>query len=111
MTRFVSAQNHYSLLERRVEAQLTPACVKYAVGILPYFPLANGLLFVLVCLAILRRLADGGFERRGCGNIEGVNFRKVRRDCPFFLNLFGVHEFLAILHRALGSNQMAAIRR
>ena len=44
LTRFVSAQNHYSLLERRIEAQLTPACVKYAVGILPYFPLANGLL-------------------------------------------------------------------
>jgi aryl-alcohol dehydrogenase-like predicted oxidoreductase len=42
--RFVSAQNHYSLLERGVEAELVPACVRYGVGILPYFPLANGLL-------------------------------------------------------------------
>ena len=42
--RFVSAQNHYSLLERDVEKELVPACVRYGVGILPYFPLANGLL-------------------------------------------------------------------
>lgn len=42
--RFVSAQNHYSLLERDVEADLVPAAEAYGVGILPYFPLANGLL-------------------------------------------------------------------
>jgi len=42
--RFVSAQNQYSLLDRRVEAELTPACLAYGIGILPYFPLANGLL-------------------------------------------------------------------
>jgi aryl-alcohol dehydrogenase-like predicted oxidoreductase len=41
---FVSAQNHYSLLERYVEADLVPACGKFGLGILPYFPLANGLL-------------------------------------------------------------------
>lgn len=43
-TRFVSAQNPYSLLERRVERELVPACLAHGVGILPYFPLANGLL-------------------------------------------------------------------
>jgi aryl-alcohol dehydrogenase-like predicted oxidoreductase len=42
--RFVSAQNHYSLLERSVEAELLPACEHYGVGVLPFFPLANGLL-------------------------------------------------------------------
>lgn len=42
--RFVSAQNHYSLLERDVEAEVIPACVRYGVGQLPYFPLANGIL-------------------------------------------------------------------
>jgi aryl-alcohol dehydrogenase-like predicted oxidoreductase len=42
--RFVSAQNNYNLLERDVEAELTPACTAYGVGILPFFPLANGLL-------------------------------------------------------------------
>jgi aryl-alcohol dehydrogenase-like predicted oxidoreductase len=41
---FVSAQNHYSLLERDVEAEVIPACEHYGVGQLPYFPLANGIL-------------------------------------------------------------------
>jgi aryl-alcohol dehydrogenase-like predicted oxidoreductase len=42
--RFISAQNHYSLLDRQVEAELVPACLDYGVGVLPYFPLASGLL-------------------------------------------------------------------
>jgi aryl-alcohol dehydrogenase-like predicted oxidoreductase len=42
--RFVSAQNEYSLLERRADAELIPACRRFGVGLLPYFPLANGLL-------------------------------------------------------------------
>ncbi len=43
-SRFISAQNGYSLLDRTVERELAPACVAHGVGILPYFPLANGLL-------------------------------------------------------------------
>jgi aryl-alcohol dehydrogenase-like predicted oxidoreductase len=42
--RFVGAQNRYNLLDRAVEAELVPACEAYGVGILPFFPLANGLL-------------------------------------------------------------------
>jgi aryl-alcohol dehydrogenase-like predicted oxidoreductase len=41
---FVSAQNNYSLLERSPEPELTDACEALGVGILPYFPLASGLL-------------------------------------------------------------------
>jgi aryl-alcohol dehydrogenase-like predicted oxidoreductase len=40
----VSAQNHYSLLEREAEREVLPACLRFDVGLLPYFPLANGLL-------------------------------------------------------------------
>lgn len=43
-TRFISVQNEYSLLERGLEADVAPACERYGVGILPYFPLASGLL-------------------------------------------------------------------
>lgn len=43
-SRFVSAQNHYSLLERDVEAEVIPSCVHHGIGMLPYFPLASGLL-------------------------------------------------------------------
>lgn len=42
--RFVSAQNHYSLLVRDVEKEVLPACRTHGLGMLPYFPLANGLL-------------------------------------------------------------------
>ncbi|MCC7366648.1 MAG: aldo/keto reductase [Dehalococcoidia bacterium] len=44
LTPFVSAQNEYSLVNRGIEAELVPACEKFGVGILPYFPLASGLL-------------------------------------------------------------------
>ena len=40
----VSAQNHYSLLEREAEREVIPACERFGVGLIPYFPLANGLL-------------------------------------------------------------------
>ena len=42
--RFVSAQNEYSLLERDAEAELLPTCASLGIGVLPYFPLASGLL-------------------------------------------------------------------
>jgi aryl-alcohol dehydrogenase-like predicted oxidoreductase len=41
---FVCAQNHWSLLERGVEAEVVPAARHFGLGVLPYFPLANGLL-------------------------------------------------------------------
>jgi aryl-alcohol dehydrogenase-like predicted oxidoreductase len=40
----VSAQNQYSLLRREVEQDLLPTCDRLAIGVLPYFPLASGLL-------------------------------------------------------------------
>nr|MCW2727934.1 aldo/keto reductase [Aeromicrobium sp.] len=41
---FVTAQNEYSLYNRTAEVELVPACLELGVGILPYFPLAYGLL-------------------------------------------------------------------
>ncbi|HEU5159695.1 MAG TPA: aldo/keto reductase [Streptosporangiaceae bacterium] len=43
-TPFISAQNHWSLLERGAETEVVPAARHYGLGVLPYFPLANGLL-------------------------------------------------------------------
>ena len=42
--RFISAQNHWSLLERGIEHDVVPAARQFGLGVLPYFPLANGLL-------------------------------------------------------------------
>ncbi|MGZ4615851.1 MAG: aldo/keto reductase, partial [Actinomycetes bacterium] len=43
-TPFVSAQNEYSLLERSAEDEVVPACEHLGLGLLPYYPLARGLL-------------------------------------------------------------------
>ncbi|APF39787.1 aldo/keto reductase [Neomicrococcus aestuarii] len=42
--RFISSQNHYNLLDRRAELEVLPAADALGLGVLPYFPLANGLL-------------------------------------------------------------------
>ena len=42
--RFISAQNEYSLIDTAVEAELVPALQRFGLGLLPFFPLANGLL-------------------------------------------------------------------
>jgi aryl-alcohol dehydrogenase-like predicted oxidoreductase len=44
VTRFVSAQNHFNLLHRAPLSDVVPACVRHGLGVLPYFPLASGLL-------------------------------------------------------------------
>ena len=43
-TRFVSAQNHMNLFERAVVHEVIPGCRHFGLGMLPYFPLASGLL-------------------------------------------------------------------
>jgi aryl-alcohol dehydrogenase-like predicted oxidoreductase len=42
--RFVSVQNHYSLLTRDLEDDVAPACEQFGLGVLPFFPLEYGLL-------------------------------------------------------------------
>lgn len=41
---FVSAQEEYSVLVRDIEVDLLPVAQRYGYGLLPYYPLANGLL-------------------------------------------------------------------
>jgi aryl-alcohol dehydrogenase-like predicted oxidoreductase len=66
-TRPVSAQNQYSLLRREAEAELLPVCERLGIGVLPYFPLASGLLT--------------GKYRRGAPRPEGT--RLADRDGVF----------------------------
>jgi 1-deoxyxylulose-5-phosphate synthase len=44
LTRFISGQNDYSLLNRSAEAEILPALERARMGFLPFYPLANGLL-------------------------------------------------------------------
>ncbi len=43
-TRFVSMQNHYNLLYREEEREMIPLCADQGVAVLPYSPLARGML-------------------------------------------------------------------
>jgi aryl-alcohol dehydrogenase-like predicted oxidoreductase len=43
-TKFISMQNHYNLLYREEEREMIPFCIDDGVGVIPYSPLARGLL-------------------------------------------------------------------
>src|SRR5580693_6650830 len=43
-TRFVSMQNHYNLVYREEEREVIPLCIDQGVGVIPWSPLARGLL-------------------------------------------------------------------
>lgn len=43
-TPFISEQPQYNILDRAIERELVPACQEYGVGIIPYSPLAGGVL-------------------------------------------------------------------
>lgn len=71
LTAFVSAQNEYSLLVRDVEKELVPAMQSFGVGLLPYFPLAGGLL--------------SGKYRRGETLPAGARLTETKRSADRFL--------------------------
>jgi len=52
-TRFVSMQNHYNLVYREEEREMLPLCHDQQVGVIPWSPLARGLLTG-------KRVRDGG---------------------------------------------------
>jgi aryl-alcohol dehydrogenase-like predicted oxidoreductase len=43
-TPFIAAQNQWSLLQRGVESEIVPAAQAFGLGVLPFFPLASGML-------------------------------------------------------------------
>ena len=43
-TRFISMQNHYNLLYREEEREMIPQCLDMGVGVIPWSPLARGIL-------------------------------------------------------------------
>lgn len=98
--RFVSAQNNYSLLDRQVEVELIPACEHYGVGMLPYFPLASGLLTGKyrrgAAVPEGSRLADGGIGHPGHRPSEG-NFDRVEA-----LQSYADQRGLSLLDVAIG---------
>jgi aryl-alcohol dehydrogenase-like predicted oxidoreductase len=80
-TRFVSMQNHYNLIYREEEREMIPQCLDQGVGILPWSPLARGL------------LAGGGSS--------GGERRTTRaRTDPYLHSLYRPHLDVAVVDRA-----------
>src|ERR1700755_1035766 len=65
VSRFVSCQDEYSLVVRGIERDLLPAATKYNLGLLPFFPLASGLLT--------------GKYKRGAAVPDDTRFGKIPR--------------------------------
>jgi aryl-alcohol dehydrogenase-like predicted oxidoreductase len=88
LQRFISAQNEYSWLHRGIEADLIPALVHYGIGLLPYFPLASGLLT--------------GKYRRGEPAPEGSRIQAWGRESVLTEETFDVLEGLESFAKASG---------
>jgi NDP-hexose C3-ketoreductase / dTDP-4-oxo-2-deoxy-alpha-D-pentos-2-ene 2,3-reductase len=54
----VSEQSLYNLIERTVELEVIPACTAYGIGLMPWSPLARGLLAGALSPATVGRRAD-----------------------------------------------------
>ena len=61
-TRFVSMQNHYNLIYREEEREMIPQCLDQGVAVLPWSPLARGLLAGSVTAAGERLTARAGSD-------------------------------------------------
>ena len=92
---FVSAQNHYSWLNRDVEKELVPALEHTGQGMLPYFPLASGLL-----TGKYTRGQSAPEGTRLAGNAErlaGTDFDKIEA-----IEAFAAERGLTMLQVAIG---------
>lgn len=83
---FVSAQNHFSMLERSVQPDVLAACERNNLAMLPYFPLASGVLTGKYADADAPskeyRLGQVPEERRG-RFLNDENLAKVRKWTKF----------------------------
>ena len=73
LARFVSMQNHYNLLYREEEREMLPLCAAEGIGVIPWSPLARGL------LAGTRRAAD---DREATARAASDDFVRQLYDPP-----------------------------
>lgn len=97
LTPFVSAQNHYNLLRRDADAELVPACQRFGLGLLPYFPLESGLL-----TGKYRRGADAPAGTRLSGERFASRLAGAPWDTIEALQQFAVERGVSILDVAIG---------
>ena len=92
---FVSAQNEYSLYNRSAQEELVPACERLGTSILPYFPLAYGLL-----TGKYRRgsaAPSGSRLEVQSSRLENADFDRIEA-----LEAYAAHRGIGILDVAIG---------
>ena len=95
LNRFVSAQNEYSLYNRAAEQELLPACERFGIGLLPYFPLAYGLL-----TGKYRRdtaAPEGSRLQSQAGRLAGADWNRIEA-----LEAFAQTRAISLLTLAIG---------
>jgi aryl-alcohol dehydrogenase-like predicted oxidoreductase len=94
---FISAQHHWSLLERGAEQEVVPAARHFGLGVLPYFPLANGLLTGKVRKGQEIPVGTRLTEPRRAGFVTDAKLDKVEA-----LIAWGQEQGVSILEIAIG---------
>jgi aryl-alcohol dehydrogenase-like predicted oxidoreductase len=99
--RFVSAQNEYSMLVREPEEELVPALEELGLGLIPYFPLARGMLTGKVRRGVPpppgTRLADQGLGLAGGRDVNDADWDRLEA-----LEAFAAARGLSLLDVAIG---------
>jgi len=70
LARFVTMQNHYNLLYREEEREMIPLCLDEGVGVIPWSPLARGVLAGSRRAGTTRSKTDPGVQRLYAGTVE-----------------------------------------
>lgn len=73
--KLVATQNHYNLIDRRAEQEILPAARYYGLGVVPYFPLAAGLLTG----KYTDSAPEGGRLKAGDPKLEAADMDQLRR--------------------------------
>jgi aryl-alcohol dehydrogenase-like predicted oxidoreductase len=68
-TKFISMQNHYNLIYREEEREMIPYCAKTDIGVMPWSPLARG---------ILAGSYRGGFDGGTTDRSQGADVRRTQ---------------------------------
>ena len=84
LTAFISTQDQYSLLNRKIEREVVPAIEKHKLGFLPYFPLASGMLTGKHRKGVIQEGSRLAFSKRHIDRfINDANWAKVEALAAF----------------------------
>lgn len=87
MAAFISTQDQYSLLNRKIEREVIPVIEKHKLGFLPYFPLASGMLTGKHRKGVVQEGSRLAYSRRHIDRfINDANWAKVEALSAFAEN-------------------------